>query len=106
MAIITRRYSFQGPWPLDLRAATDPALVLPTPKFRIYYDVSWDDATASVPTMDERMRMYGCFPDASGTSGPPNGTDVPFAGLQSPDGSIWELQIDNAGVLSTVKRSP
>ena len=106
MAVVTRRYSYQGPWPLDLRNATTLGLTLPPSNFRVYYDVAWDDAEASIAGMDERMRHYGCFPDASGTNGPPNGTAVPFLGLQSPDGSVWELQVDNAGALSTVKRSP
>jgi hypothetical protein len=106
MATLTRRYGYQGPWPLDLKNATDPTLVLPATNFRVYYDVTWDDAQASIAGMDERMSHYGCFPDPSGTSAPPNGTNVPFLGLKSPDGSIWELSVDNAGVLSTTKRSP
>ena len=106
MAIVTRRFSYQGPWRLDMQLATDPALTFPPANFRVYFDATYDNAVVDAVAFDERMRHYGCFPDTSGTDGPPNGTAVPFLGLRSPDGSIWELQVDNLGALSTVKRSP
>jgi hypothetical protein len=104
MAAITRRYLYKGPWPLDMKNSTDPALTLPfpVPCFYITYDVAFDDAVASVASMDERMRHYGCFLDMQNTIAlSPN----PFLGIQSPDGSAWKLQVDDAGVLTTVKVS-
>jgi len=106
MATVTRRYVYQGPWPLDMQRAVGPGVVVPPTNFRVYFDLQYDDVNTNATAVDERMRHYGCFPDLSGTSNPPNGTAIPFLGLQSPDGSIWELSVDNAGVLSAVKRSP
>jgi len=103
MAIVTRRFQYKGPWPLDLRNALDPALTLPAPGFVVAYDATYDDAIVPVATIDERMRHYGCFPEAVDTK---VASPTPFLGLISPDGSIWKLSVDDLGVLSTTKVTP
>jgi hypothetical protein len=102
MATVIRRYLYKGPWPLDMKDATDPALTLPAPGFYVTYDVSFDDAAAPTAAMDERMRHYGCFPDTQNTIAL---SPTPFLGLKSPDGSAWKLQVDDLGVLTVVKVS-
>lgn len=102
MASITRRYFYKGPWPEDLKNATDPALTLPAPKFAIAYDVFFDDMTCSMAAVDERMSHCGCFPDVLNTIVL---SPEPFIGIISPDNSIWKLSIDNLGILLPIKVS-
>jgi len=102
MAIQTRRFQYKGPWPLDLKLSLDPGVVLPAPGFFVCFDVTWDDVQADLAAVDERMRRYGCFPEAVGTV---VGSPTPFLGLIAPDGSLWKLSVDNLGILSTTKVS-
>jgi hypothetical protein len=103
MAIVTRRFKYFGPWPVDVKAAIDPALALPTPTFVIMFDIVYDDSIATAPVADERMRHYGCFPDTQDTIAL---SPIPFLGLVSPDNSIWKLSVDNLGIVTSVKVSP
>ena len=100
MAIITRRFQYKGPWPLDLQTTLDPGAVLPAPGFVVTYDLRYDDTVASAAVVDERMRHFGCFPEPADTRGT---SPTPFIGAISPDGSIWKLQVDNLGIITTVK---
>lgn len=102
MAIITRRFLYRGPWPVDLKSATDPGLTLPIPPFYVTYDVSFDDAVCDTATVDERMRHWGCFPDSQNTIAL---SPSPFLGLESPDGSAWKLDVSDLGILTVVKVS-
>jgi hypothetical protein len=103
MAIITRRFFYKGPWPLYLKGQLDPALTLPAPGYVVSYDITYDDAVPAAATVDAVMRQYGCFPDAQNTIAL---SPTPFIGIISPDNSVWKLQVDNLGVLTTVKVSP
>jgi len=100
MAAITRRFFYKGPWPLYLKGQLDPALTLSAPRFVIAYDINYDDAIPGVATVDATMRQYGCFPDTQSTIAI---SPTPFLGIMSPDNSIWKLQVDDLGILSTVK---
>jgi hypothetical protein len=100
--IITRRYQYKGPWPLDLKNASEKTLVLPPPMFMIAYDVVFEDAICSVDAMDERMRHYGCFPEPVDTI---VNSPSPYIGIISPNGTTWKLDVDDAGTLSVVKVS-
>jgi hypothetical protein len=102
MAIITKRYFYKGPWPNFLKMSIDIALTLPAPGFVIAYDITYDDAAASLAATDAAMRQYGCFPDTQNTIAL---SPTPFTGLKSPDGSVWKLSVDDLGILTTTKVS-
>ena len=106
MSTITRRYSWQGPDLQDLANSTDPTLTLTVPSYRLYVDVMFNDANSDVESMDTQMQKYGLVPASEDTIDPSNGSTIPFVGLVSPDGSVWEIQVDDSGALSAVKRSP
>lgn len=99
---IIRRYYYKGPWPLDLKNATDPELTIPNPKFVVAYDIKFDDKVADTNAMDERMRHYGCFPEPLNTQ---IRSPEPFIGVISPDGNIWKLNVDDLGLLTVIKVS-
>jgi hypothetical protein len=80
----------------------DIALTLPAPGFVIAYDITYDDAAASLAATDAAMRQYGCFPDTQNTIAL---SPTPFTGLKSPDGSVWKLSVDDFGILTTTKVS-
>lgn len=102
MANVTRRYFFRGPWASRLKLATDPNLTLALPRFGLAFDVTFNDAVVTVADMDDQMQRSGCIPDTFNTIAiAPN----PFIGLASPDGSIWRITVNNAGVISTDKVS-
>jgi hypothetical protein len=104
MAIVTKRYYYQGPWPLDMKNVVDPALIVDAQNWVVACDTTWDDAVSPASIADERMRHYGCFPEPIDTRGT---SPTPFLGLRSPDGSIWKLSVDNAGVfLPPIKVTP
>jgi len=98
MALITRRYVYRGPWPLDLRTTLDPGITLTAPSYQPFFDLTFDDAVVAQGAVDERMRRYGCFPD---TSGSPLSIAPPLA-LVAPDGSVWRLTVTNLGILVPV----
>jgi hypothetical protein len=102
MALITRRYLYNGPWPLDLKNALGAGTALPPPFFAITYDLQYDDVATDVAAVDERMRHYGCFPDTQNTS---IASPTPFLGVKSPDGSVWKLDVSDLGILTVVKVS-
>jgi hypothetical protein len=102
MSLVTRRFLYKGPWPVDLKSATDPGLTIPAPGFYVTYDITFDDAVCDAATMDERMRHWGCFPDTQDTIVL---SPAPFLGIKSPDGSAWKISIDNLGVMTTSKVS-
>lgn len=83
-----------------MKNAIDPALTIPLPKFVVVFDLSYDDVAADPATVDERMRHYGCFPEAADTK---IASPDPYLGLISPDGSIWKISVDNLGILTTLK---
>jgi hypothetical protein len=85
-----------------MRNAVYSGMTFPAPKFAITYDLVYDDTVTDAPTVDERMRHYGCFPDVQNTIAQ---SPAPFMGLISPDNSIWKLSVDDLGVLSTSKVS-
>lgn len=99
MAIQTRRYFLQGPWPADLLAALDPTLAVVAQNWVVSVWITFDDAIATVAATDQRMARYGCVPDLVTTGA----ATAPFVGVRSPDGSIWTLSVDNMGVISTTK---
>ena len=103
MAMQTRRYQYEGPWPLDMQLATDPGVPFPSPTFVIAFDATFDDAVADVEAVDERMTHYGCFPEPVDTQ---TLSATPYVGLISPDGSIWKVSVNDAGVISTTKVTP
>jgi len=97
MAVVTRRYLFKGPAPQTLKAETDPALVLPAPKFAVTFDVTFDNAVDPQMDMDKCMSTFGCFPDTQDTI---ILAPDPFLGLFSPNGEIWRLQVSDIGILT------
>lgn len=100
MALVTKRYMSQGPVIADLKESMDPNLVLVATNYRVYVDVTYDDALCTMMYCSQELARFGFVPDPDNTSG-----STPFVGLRSPDGSIWELVVDDAGNLSTVKRT-
>ena len=99
MAIVQRRYFYQGVPLLDLQGATDPGLTLSPTNYRDYFDVTFDDAIVDQAAVDERMTRYGLIPDPSDTL---LFAPAPFFGLVSPIGNVFQLAIDDAGVISTI----
>lgn len=103
MAQITKRYFFNGP-PLEcLKLTTDPGLILAAIPFVLAFDLRFDDSVVSTFEMDEQMQVLGYKADPLGTI--LGGSLVPFFGLISPDGSAWQLEISNLGILTTKKVS-
>ena len=98
MAIVTRRYLFEGP-PLGVvRNQTDPGLTLSPMAFKIAFDATFDDAIANIAAVDQAMVPSGLVPDPGADT-----TTPPTFNLVSPDGSQWRLLVDDAGALSIVK---
>jgi len=102
MAIITRRYRHEGMNGEDIKLRTDMTLTCPAQKYCIFADVTFDDTIADAASVDAAMALYGFEYDASTVGLAPD----PFFGIKSPDGSVWELLVDNAGALTTAKRTP
>lgn len=101
MATVTRRYRVDAVNLEDLKLRTDLTLSLPDQKFRMFVDITFDDAVADATAVDAAMERYGgTYDNTTQSLGP-----TPFFGLQSPDGAIWELIVDNAGILTTAKRT-
>jgi hypothetical protein len=86
-----------------MKNVVDPALVVDPLNWAIACDITWDDAVSPASIADERMKHYGCFAEVIDTR---VASPTPFLGLRSPDGSIWKLSVDNAGVLTTIKVTP
>ena len=100
MANVTRRFQYKGPWPLDMKNATDPNMTFPNPGFVVTYDVVYNDSVVDAGSVDERMRHYGCFPEPADTRAL---SPEPFIGIISPDGKVWKLSINDLGVITTLK---
>jgi|SRR5271157_1709024 len=98
MAAVQRSYAFQG-FPLsDVQSMTDPNLALGAMPFLLSFTVTFDDTAADVASVDQVMAQYGLVPALSG------GKILPSVlAVTSPDASIWQITVDNNGVLNTVK---
>jgi hypothetical protein len=101
MATVTRRYRINAVNLEDLKLRTDLTLSVPDQKFRFFVDITFDNSVAEDNAIDAAMERYGgTYDNTTVAMGP-----TPFLGLQSPDGAIWELIVDNAGALTTAKRT-
>lgn len=73
MAIVTRRYLFQGPPIEDIQAATDPGLTLASAALKLAFDATFDDANATIAAVDQAMAQSGYVPDpGADTTVPPS----------------------------------
>lgn len=76
MAIITRRYLYDGPPVEELRSETDPGLTLTTASQKLAFDVSFDNTVADIAAVDAALAPRGLVPDpAADTSVPPSFPD-------------------------------
>lgn len=94
MALTTKAYDFSGPDDEDLDACVQIGSVATdrlTGATRII--IQFDDSTSGAEdAADDFMAVEGFFPAAAVQSA---------VMMQSPDGTVWVLSIDNLGVLST-----
>ena len=102
MAIVTRRYLFQGPSIEDIQAATDPGLTLISAPLKLAFDLTFDDAVATVAAVDAAMADKGYVPDpGADTTVPPTFPDGGF----SPTAVITSNQTIAASVVARVDTS-
>ena len=71
MAIVTRRYLYQGPPLQEVRSKTDPGLTLASAS-KLTFDVTFDDTVADVAAVDQAMAESGDFvPDPTADTSVP-----------------------------------
>lgn len=98
MSVVTRRYLYQGPPLQEVRDQTDPDLTLTPTAFKVSFDATFDDAVAEIKAVDMAMASSGLVPDPGADTKTP-----PAFQLVSPNGTSWNLLVDDTGVLSTIK---
>src|SRR5574342_581504 len=114
MAIVTRRYLFEGPSVDDIRNQTDPALTIASAELKLAFDVTWDDAIADVAAVDQAMLDAGGYvPDpGADTSLPPSfpgggGSNAliyrPGSGLPGP--IVFDVWADLIAELTSLRSS-
>ena len=97
MAIQSRRYFMKGPDIAEIQAETDPGAALTAAPYSASIECTWDDTIADMPAMDAAMLKFGYIPAAAPAAG------TTYFALISPDGSTWELTVDNVGAISASK---
>ena len=93
--IVLKRYIFRGVDSKTLQLELGPSLHISDPSFIISLDVNYDDSECDEMSVDQSMSQYGFYPDTDATKG----ADA-FVAIVSPNGSIWKLVVDDAGVLT------
>ena len=97
MAAKTYRYRSHGVGIGHVRRLVDPGALVSAPSAVLTVFVTVDETRK--PDLDVAMADYGYDYDATVDVAPTTG-EILFT---SPDGSLWRLQIDNFGVLTTTK---
>jgi hypothetical protein len=99
--VATRRYVWQGLCEEDLSRQIG-VLKLPAASYFVARDVTFDTAETDPDFVDDLMAELGYLPDVKNTIAL---APLPFLGLVSPDGNVWQLAVDNLGILTATKVS-
>lgn len=96
MAPVTKRYQWAGPNLATVRSAIGPAATIKLGAVP-FVELTYDDKVADDKAADLIMAREGFVPFTGG------GATAPSFVLFSPDTSGFDVEVDNAGVLSTTK---